>query len=73
MVEVTAMVPGKKSAAVTQANEFRQINGLLREMGLRDAYNASVTVRVIGGEGRAIAYASVVDNATQDPTYVMAQ
>jgi hypothetical protein len=42
-------------------------------MGIDDAYNAAVTMRVIGGEGRVIGYASVIDNRTQDPTYVMAQ
>jgi Ig-like domain CHU_C associated len=76
-IEIRASLPGKKLAAVTQVelqpNEFRQLNGLLRSMGFEDAYNATVDVRVIGGTGSVIAYASVVDNATQDPTYVMAQ
>jgi len=76
-VEISAFTPGRKSASVTrldlQPNEFRQLNSLLRAMGFTDAYNASVSVRVVGGTGRVIAYASVVDNATQDPTYVMAQ
>ncbi|MBV8518087.1 MAG: hypothetical protein JO197_11865 [Acidobacteria bacterium] len=76
-IEVTASVPDHKIAAVTQLdlqpNEFVQMNGLLRSMGVDDAYNASVTLRVIGGDGRVIGYASVIDNRTQDPTYVMAQ
>jgi hypothetical protein len=74
-VEITASLPNHKVAAVTQfelqPNEFRQMNSLLRSMGLDDAYNASLTVRVIGGNGRAMAYGSVIDNQTQDPTYVM--
>jgi hypothetical protein len=74
-IELTASLPNNKIAAVTQvdlaANEFRQLNALLRSMGLDDSYNATVTVRVIGGNGRVMAYGSVIDNRTQDPTYVM--
>jgi hypothetical protein len=76
-LEISVALPNRKVAAVTQVdlrpNEYRQINGLLRMMGLDDAYNANVTVRVIGGAGRVMAYGSVIDNLTQDPTYVMAQ
>jgi len=32
-----------------------------------------VTVRVIDGDGKVSAYASVVDQKTQDPNYVQAQ
>jgi uncharacterized repeat protein (TIGR01451 family) len=49
--------------------QFRAI----RDLGLGDLYNARITVRVTGGEGSVVAYASVVDNRTQDPTYVSAQ
>jgi hypothetical protein len=76
-LEISVALPNRKVAAVTQVdlrpNEYRQVNGLLRMMGLDDAYNANVTVRVIGGAGRVMAYGSVIDNDTQDPTYVMAQ
>ncbi|HYH07111.1 MAG TPA: hypothetical protein VEK11_08640, partial [Thermoanaerobaculia bacterium] len=76
-LEITATVPGTKVSATTQVelqpNEFRQLNGLLRSLGMDDAYNASVTVRVVGGAGKVLAYGSVIDNRTQDPTYVMAQ
>ncbi len=76
-IEVSAMTPGQKAAATItidlQPNEFRQYNSLLRSLGLTDAYNARVEVRVTGGEGKVISYGSVIDNETQDPTYVMAQ
>jgi hypothetical protein len=67
--------PNRKIAAVTQVNlqpnEFRQMNSLLRSMGLDDAYNATLTIRTIAGPGHTMAYGSVIDNQTQDPTYVM--
>jgi hypothetical protein len=40
---------------------------------LDTAYNTRVTVRVIDGDGKVSAYASVVDQKTQDPNYVNAQ
>jgi len=58
---------------ISQANEFRQINALLRSIGLADTYNARVSVRAIEGEGRVTAYASVIDMLTNDPTYVPTQ
>jgi fibronectin-binding autotransporter adhesin len=54
-------------------NEFRQLNSMLKSFGLDTAYNARVTVKVISGQGRVAAYASVIDQVTQDPTYVPAQ
>jgi uncharacterized repeat protein (TIGR01451 family) len=54
------------------ANSFRQMS-LLRDLGLGNVYNARVSVKVIGGEGRVSAYGSVIDMLTQDPTYVPAQ
>jgi uncharacterized repeat protein (TIGR01451 family) len=54
------------------ANEFRQY-ALLRDFGLGNVYNARVTIRVIEGNGRVTAYGSVIDEQTQDPTYVPAQ
>jgi hypothetical protein len=74
-LEITASLPNRKIAAVTQVdlqpNEFRQMNSLLRSMGLDDAYNATLTIRTIAGPGHTMAYGSVIDNQTQDPTYVM--
>lgn len=36
----------------------------------RPLFDARVTVDVVGGTGRVVAYASIVDNVTGDPTYV---
>jgi hypothetical protein len=54
------------------ANEFRQF-AVLRELGAGNAYNARITVRVIEEAGRVTTYGSVIDELTQDPTYVPAQ
>ena len=76
-VEIAVTPPDAKFTAVTQLqlqpNEFRQLTSLLRSMGLADTYNARVSVRVISGTGGVTAYASVIDMATNDPTYVPAQ
>ncbi|MCM2314224.1 MAG: hypothetical protein NDJ92_03610 [Thermoanaerobaculia bacterium] len=76
-VEVTAIIPGALAAPrktySLAANEFRQIGYILNDMGISEAYNARVTVRVVGGGGSVSAYASVIDSSTQDPTYVPAQ
>jgi uncharacterized repeat protein (TIGR01451 family) len=76
-VEITVVPPDAKFSAVTQLelkpNEFRQLNALLRSVGLTDTYNARVTVKAIEGTGRVTAYASVIDMITNDPTLVPAQ
>ena len=54
-------------------NEYRQYSSMLKSLGLDTAYNTRVTVRVIDGDGKVSAYASVVDQKTQDPNYVKAQ
>jgi uncharacterized repeat protein (TIGR01451 family) len=56
-----------------KANEFRQFNQILRSLNVGNTYNARLSVRVVGGEGRIAAYGSAVDNRTQDPTYVPGQ
>jgi len=38
-----------------------------------NVYNGRVSVRVIDGTGKVAAYGSVIDNRTQDPTYVPAE
>jgi uncharacterized repeat protein (TIGR01451 family) len=45
----------------------------IRDAGLGNAYNARIAVRVTGGTGKITAYGSVIDQQTQDPTYVPAQ
>jgi uncharacterized repeat protein (TIGR01451 family) len=76
-VEISVTPPdGKFSAFVTvplQANEFRQIGSLLATMGFPEMHNARVTVKAVEGQGRATAFASVIDMQTQDPTYIPAQ
>jgi hypothetical protein len=76
-VEISGYVPGQTAAAfITKellGNEFIQIPKLLQDMNLGTAYNARVTVKVIGGSGKVSAYGSMIDNQTQDPTYVPAQ
>jgi uncharacterized repeat protein (TIGR01451 family) len=76
-LEVTVTPPDAKFAAVIEvdlaANEFRQLGSLLAGLGLGDTYNARVSVRAISGEGRATTYASVIDLATNDPTFVLPQ
>ena len=56
-------------------NEFFQIVSVIDSFlgaGV-NTYNARAYVQVISGTGRVTAYGSVIDNATQDPTYVPAQ
>ena len=76
-LEVSVVPPDAKFAATTHVtlapNEFRQITSMLTALGLGETYNARITVKAIAGEGRATAYASVIDQKTQDPTYVPAQ
>jgi hypothetical protein len=76
-IEITVVPPDSRTAAIIEAdlapNEFRQLPSLLEKIGMDNTFNARVTVRVIGGDGRVAAYASVIDAITQDPTYVPAQ
>jgi uncharacterized repeat protein (TIGR01451 family) len=76
-VEVTVLPPDSKVAGTLRfdlaPNQFIQYNALLRSLSMENTYNARVSVKVTGGTGRVTAYASVIDSATQDPTYVPAQ
>jgi uncharacterized repeat protein (TIGR01451 family) len=76
-IEVTAVPSDSKVAASTQItlapNQFIQYPQLLRSMGLSNMYNARISVKVISGQGRVTAYASVIDMQTNDPTFVPAQ
>ena len=75
-VELQVVLPDSKSTPTLRvplaANEFRQFS-LIRSLGIGNVYNARVAVRVIDGDGRVTAYGSVIDEETQDPTYVPAQ
>jgi hypothetical protein len=76
-VEVTAVPPDSRAIARTELvlgpNEFRQISNILQQMGLGTTYNARISVRVIDGSGRVTAYASVIDNETDDAIFVSAK
>ncbi|HEX8172891.1 MAG TPA: hypothetical protein VF824_20320 [Thermoanaerobaculia bacterium] len=75
-VELQIVLPDSKITPTVQIdlqpNEFRQF-AVIRDLGLGNVYNARVTLRVVGGAGRVTAYGSVIDELTQDPTYVPAQ
>ena len=76
-VQIAVVPPDGRVTGIAELdlapNEFRQLNSMLKSFGLDTAYNARVTVKVISGQGRVAAYASVIDQVTQDPTYVPAQ
>jgi hypothetical protein len=76
VVELQVVLPDSKFTPTVQvplaANEFRQFS-LLRDLALGNVYNARVTAKVVSGNGRVTAYGSVIDEQTQDPTYVPAQ
>jgi uncharacterized repeat protein (TIGR01451 family) len=75
-VEVSVVLPDSKIIPKVQftlnAFEFRQLP-ILSSLGVGAVYNARVTVRVVSGEGKVTGYASVIDRATGDPTYIQAQ
>ena len=49
------------------ANEVRQFN-VIRDLALGNVYNGRIAVRVISGDGRVTAFASLIDELTGDPT-----
>ena len=75
-VEVAVVLPDSKISPKTQftmgASEFRQYN-VIQSLGLKDVYNARISIRVVGGDGKIAGYGSVIDMRTQDATYVPAQ
>ncbi|HEX8155339.1 MAG TPA: DUF5719 family protein, partial [Thermoanaerobaculia bacterium] len=76
-VEIGATSPDSRVSVrvpiTLQGNQFLQKDRILAELGMGTTYNARITLRVIGGTGRISGYASLIDNRTQDPTYVPAQ
>ncbi|MBV9492760.1 MAG: hypothetical protein JOZ54_00835, partial [Acidobacteria bacterium] len=76
-VRISVTPPDSKVSATTEldlgANGFKQLPQLLKAVGFDGTYNARVSVKVIEGDGRVTAYASVIDAITQDPTFVNAQ
>ena len=53
-----------------KAGEQVQLNSFLANNGITDLADGRVSVEVTSGSGKVAAYASVVDNATQDPLLV---
>ncbi len=77
-LDVAAYVPESKVAAHTTVTlapgQFTQLGSVFAGMGFTsNVYNGRIAVTAIGGTGRAAAYGSVVDNRTQDGTYVPAK
>ncbi|MCU1244451.1 MAG: hypothetical protein JWN02_361, partial [Acidobacteria bacterium] len=76
-VKLRATVPDSLVSASVDVNlgpnEFRQLSSIFSSMGYGTIYNGRISVEVTGGDGRVGAYGSVIDNRTQDPTYVPAQ
>lgn len=77
-VRVTLNVPDSKVSPIVdihlEGNEFNQLGNIIGSMlPGKNVYNARIAVEVTGGTGRVAAYGAVIDNATQDPTYVPAQ
>ncbi|HJT18661.1 MAG TPA: hypothetical protein VJ853_14795 [Thermoanaerobaculia bacterium] len=74
-VHVSLVVPDSKVAIGVDiplaAYEFKQFS--LDSFGAGTVYNGRVSVSVTSGTGRVTAYGSVIDQTTQDPTYVPAQ
>jgi uncharacterized repeat protein (TIGR01451 family) len=54
------------------ANEQRLLNGLLTQQGVSNLTDGRMEVRVSGGDGKITAYASVVDNTSENPLFVPA-
>jgi hypothetical protein len=75
-IEIVAYTAAGASAPLPVAlagGEFRQIGSILTQLGVPLEANGRISVRVTGGTGRVSAYASVIDNRTEDPTYIPAQ
>ena len=70
------ILPDSKITPSTQiplpANGFVQLP-VIQSLGLTNVYNARVTLTVVDGDGKVSGYGSVIDQLTQDPTYVKAQ
>ncbi|HSP16518.1 MAG TPA: hypothetical protein VLV78_17370 [Thermoanaerobaculia bacterium] len=52
------------------ANEQKLLNGLLTQQGITSLTDGRMEVRVTGGDGKITAYASVIDNASENPLFV---
>ncbi len=77
IVELTLRPEDAKLSAIVHvnlgANEFTQIGQIFKQAFPQNVYNGRVSVKVISGTGRVAGYGSVIDNLTEDPTYVPSQ
>jgi uncharacterized repeat protein (TIGR01451 family) len=75
-VEISVILPDSRITPKVQiplgAYQSTQLP-ILSSLGLGATYNARIAVRVIDGTGKIAAYGSVVDQTTQDATYIPAQ
>ncbi len=55
------------------ANEQKLLNGLLTQQGVSSLTDGRMEVKVTGGDGKVTAYASVIDNTSQNPLFVPGQ
>jgi len=62
----TGAVLGTPEELTVEPFSNTQVNGVFAELGAGASDNAYATVEVVGGGGRVVAYASVVDNLTGD-------
>ena len=76
-VRITGVPPDGRTSAIVDLDvgpyQFVQLNRIFAGMGYGTVYNGRISVEVTDGAGRITAYASNIDNQTQDPTYVPAQ
>jgi hypothetical protein len=77
VIEITGYAAGVTTAPALvlqlEANEFRQLRSVFRQLGIFPALNGRIRVRVLSGTGRVAAYGSMIDSRSGDPTYVPAQ
>lgn len=75
-VQIMVFLPDSKVTPKIEiplaAYEYRQFP-IIQSLGLGNIYNARINIQVISGDGKITAYGSVIDQTTQDPTYVPAQ
>lgn len=50
-----------------------QVQAGLAQLGVAELFNGRATFEVIGGSGRVLGYASVIDNISGDPIYIPAR
>ncbi|HYK00641.1 MAG TPA: hypothetical protein VE974_02725 [Thermoanaerobaculia bacterium] len=76
-LEVVIFRPNSEDPFVLEVklepNQFLQLNSLLASADVREMYNARISVRAVSGEGRALAYGSLIDQKTGDPTFIPGQ